>query len=62
MIFNLPFKGSTKKGLKLGDSLDKAVSIYGKPEFINDNCAVWTKISVFADGNRNINTITLGSI
>ncbi len=62
ITFNLPFKGSTKKGLKLGDKLDKAVDIYGKPEFINDNCAVWTKMSVFADGNRNINTITIGAI
>lgn len=62
MSFNNIFKGTTKKGLKIGDTIDKAVEIYGDPEFMNQNCAVWSKISILTDLDSKVNTITIGAI
>lgn len=62
LTFTDKFKGSTLKGLYIGDFIDKALNLYGKPEFINDNCSIWSKISVIINNDKKISSITIGAI
>jgi CheY-like chemotaxis protein len=60
ITFDSNFNGSTSKGLKIKDTMEKALRLYGEPRFSEQNYAVWEKISVFSDESGNINQLTLG--
>ncbi|MBC7475565.1 MAG: response regulator [Candidatus Sericytochromatia bacterium] len=60
--FGSLFKGTTKKGLKVGDKIDKAIEMYGEPRFGSEEYAVWEKLSVFSKSNSIINSLNLGTI
>src|SRR5690606_7668781 len=49
--FGLDYMGSTKKGLKIGDSLDKAIDLYGQPRMKSPRGAIWNKFGVFCQNN-----------
>ncbi|MFN8576412.1 MAG: response regulator [Candidatus Sericytochromatia bacterium] len=62
MTFTDKFEGTTLKGLSIDDLIDKALELYGKPEFINENCSIWPKMSVIIDSYKKISSITIGAI
>jgi len=43
------YKGSTSKGLAIGDSIEKAIAIYAQPRMKSPKGAVWEKFAVFCD-------------
>jgi hypothetical protein len=43
------YKGMTSKGLKLGDSIEKAIEIYSQPRMKSPKGAVWDRFAVFCD-------------
>ena len=47
IILESPFNGTTLKGLKIGDSIDKASEIYGQPKIKSLISAFWKDFSVF---------------
>lgn len=47
IYFSYPFKGCTTKGLKIDDSIDKAIQIYGHPKVKTPSAATWDNLSVF---------------
>jgi hypothetical protein len=49
--FGNDFKGSTFKGLRIGDTLEKAIEIYGNPRMKSAKGAGWEKLKVFCNGN-----------
>lgn len=61
MNFGERYKGKTSKGLAIGDTLDRAVEIYGEPKFRNFSNAIWDKISVFSEDSNTIDSIRLQS-
>lgn len=52
MIFFLPFTYSTSKGIKLDDSIEKAIDIYGKPKMRTNSAAIWENIDLFTNENK----------
>jgi hypothetical protein len=52
------FKGATKGGLSIGDTVEKAIEIYGKPKMKTTKGAIWDNIKVFYHDNI-INIIKL---
>lgn len=52
------FDGSTSKGLKLGDTIEQAIKLYGKPTIMTNKGAVWRNIKVFLDKNL-VNSIKI---
>lgn len=55
------YPGITAKGLKVGDSMEKAVNIYGTPRLSSDRGVIWDGISVFTQDSETINTIRLAA-
>ena len=51
MQFGSKYKGSTAKGLKVGDHIDKAIEIYGQPKMKSVRGALWNKVGVFCENN-----------
>ncbi len=47
ITFSYPFDGSTSKGLKLEESVNKAIQIYGQPKMKTNAGAIWNKFAVF---------------
>jgi hypothetical protein len=47
IILESPFNGITLKGLKIGDTIDKASEIYGQPKIKSLISAFWKDFSVF---------------
>lgn len=47
--FGNSFKGITSKGLRIGDSLEKAIEIYGPPRMKTSIGAIWDNMKVFSD-------------
>ncbi|MFN8670701.1 MAG: hypothetical protein U0457_01295 [Candidatus Sericytochromatia bacterium] len=47
--FKRGFEGSTSKGLKIGDNLEKAIELYGKPTMKTPKGAVWRNFKIFYD-------------
>ncbi|MEK7432496.1 MAG: hypothetical protein AABZ74_05130 [Cyanobacteriota bacterium] len=45
--FKRGFEGSTVKGLKIGDNVEKALELYGKPVMKTPKGAVWKNFKVF---------------
>ncbi|PIQ26475.1 hypothetical protein COW36_21755 [bacterium (Candidatus Blackallbacteria) CG17_big_fil_post_rev_8_21_14_2_50_48_46] len=53
------YPGATAKGLKMGDSMEKAVGLYGTPRLSSNRGVIWDSISVFSQDSETINTIRL---
>ena len=51
MKFGNLYKGTTTKGLSIGDSVDKAIEIYGQPKLKSPRGAIWNKFSIFSEKN-----------
>jgi hypothetical protein len=49
--FGSKFKGATCKGLRVGDTVDKAIELYGQPRMKAARGAMWNHFSVFSDNN-----------
>lgn len=59
MRFGNIYKGSTKKGIKIGDELKSAFEIYGKPNIFTLKGAIWNKLSLFSLDGRYITSIRI---
>lgn len=53
------YPGTTAKGLKVGDRMEKAVGLYGTPRLSSNRGVIWDSISVFSQDSETINTIRL---
>lgn len=47
IVLTSPFRGETIKGLKIGDDINKAISLYGQPKIRSLVSAFWSNFSVF---------------
>lgn len=47
VIINSPFQSKTLKGLCIGDSIEKAIKLYGEPKIKSLVSAFWNNFSVF---------------
>jgi hypothetical protein len=47
ITFSSPFQGKTSKGLEIGDSVQKAIELYGQPKMRTQAGAIWSTIAVF---------------
>jgi hypothetical protein len=47
--FGNNFRGATTKGLRMGDSLEKAIEIYGAPRMKTSIGAIWDNMKIFSD-------------
>lgn len=47
IVITAPFSGTTTKGLRVGDSMEKAVKYHGEPKIRSLVSAFWSKFSVF---------------
>jgi hypothetical protein len=47
ITFSYPFEGSTRRGLEIGNSITKAIELYGQPKMRTQSGAIWDKISIF---------------
>jgi vacuolar-type H+-ATPase subunit E/Vma4 len=52
------YKGSTARGLKIGDHIEKAIEIYGAPRMKTPKGAIWKNFGVFCN-NDHVCTIRL---
>lgn len=59
MSFSELFKGKTNSGLHIGDDLQKAIKIYGKPITVTIKGAVWPHIACFSKYGETITSIRL---
>lgn len=57
--FGENFKGKTYSGLAIGDDIEKAVKIYGKPITVTMKGAVWSHIACFSKFGDKITSIRL---
>jgi len=53
------YPGETSKGLKIGNTVDKAVTLYGPPKLSSNKGVLWESISVFSQDGASINSIRL---
>lgn len=49
MKFGKDYKGSTNKGLSIGDSVQKAIELYGQPKLKSLKGAIWNKFAIFCE-------------
>ena len=49
--FSNNYKGETSKGLKIGDSIEKAIELYGNPRMKTSRGAIWNGFGVFCQNN-----------
>ncbi|MFN8672032.1 MAG: DUF4388 domain-containing protein [Candidatus Sericytochromatia bacterium] len=59
ITFGLNYKGETSKGLKIGDSIEKAVSIYGTPTLSSDKVIVWNNLYAFHQNNNLVYSMSI---
>ncbi len=52
MTFSYPFAGVTSKGLRIEDSIYRAIEIYGNPKMKTAAGAIWAKFAVFLKGDK----------
>ncbi|MFN8673020.1 MAG: response regulator [Candidatus Sericytochromatia bacterium] len=52
-------KSETEKGLKIGDKIEKAYSIYGNPQYKSENTFVWDNIILFTNKNDSVTRVRL---
>ncbi|MFN8578767.1 MAG: response regulator [Candidatus Sericytochromatia bacterium] len=57
--FGEHFKGLTYSGLAIGDTLQRAIEIYGKPITVTIKGAVWKQLACFSKGGNIITSIRL---
>ncbi len=60
ITFSYPFLGSTKKGLRIQDDVEKAINLYGKPKMRTFSGVIWSKVAVFLNDDQ-VTTIRLRS-
>ena len=51
--FDSKYRKQTTKGLKIGDSIDKAIEIYGKPRMKSAKGAIWNNFSVIMEDRED---------
>lgn len=51
MKFGSLYKGKTRKGLSIGDTVEKAIEIYGQPKLKSPKGAIWDKLAIFCEKN-----------
>jgi len=51
MQFGSKYRGSTFKGLKTGDHIEKAIELYGQPKMKSIRGALWNKFGIFCENN-----------
>jgi hypothetical protein len=59
LTFSKKYKGLTSSGLKIGDRLEKAIEIYGAPQYKTTYNAVWKEIALFCEEANIISSIRL---
>lgn len=59
LTFSKKYKGFTSSGLKIGDRLEKAIEIYGAPQYKTAYNAVWKEIALFCEEANIISSIRL---
>ncbi|MEK7432620.1 MAG: DUF4388 domain-containing protein [Cyanobacteriota bacterium] len=59
ITFGLNYKGKTTKGIKSGDTLEKAASVYGSPTLSSDKVVIWDNIYAFHQGGNIISSMSL---
>lgn len=55
------FKGATEKGIKIGDTLQKAFKVYGTPLYFSNTSATWREMTLFSDKSGLISSIRIHS-
>lgn len=51
MKFGNLYKGKTNLNLSIGDSVEKAIELYGQPKLKSLKGAIWNKFAIFCDKN-----------
>jgi DNA-binding response OmpR family regulator len=59
--FGSGFRGRTHAGIGIGDDLQQAIFVYGKPRFQDQGFCVWEQVAFLSEGGK-INEIILGAI
>lgn len=59
MRFGKLYKGSTYQGIKIGDTLEKGIEIYGKPDVYTLKGAIWKNIALFSSDGITITSIRI---
>ncbi len=57
--FDRYYKGATTQGLRLGDSISKAIKLYGEPDVCTIKGAVWGNMAIYCLANNTITSIRL---
>lgn len=57
--FGETYKGQTSLGVSIGDKLEKAIEIYGRPKTCTIKGAVWDNIAFFSQSSQVISSIRL---
>jgi DNA-binding response OmpR family regulator len=60
--FGTSYPGITSKGIKIGDTIAKAVEIYGPTQYMSKKSAIWYNIAFFADETNLIYWIRLRDV
>lgn len=53
MEFDAKYKRNTSKGLKIGDTLERAVELYGDPRMKSAKGAIWNRFSILMEDRQN---------
>jgi hypothetical protein len=59
ITFGSNYKGKTSKGIATGDTIDKAVEIYGVPTLSSDKVVIWNNFAVFHQNNNTISSMRI---
>ena len=59
VTFGTNYKGKTSKGIATGDTIDKAVEIYGVPTLSSDKVVIWNNFAVFHQNNNTISSMRI---
>jgi hypothetical protein len=51
LTFEPGFEGQTIRGLRIGDTIDKAINLYGQPYMRSNRGAIWPNFAVFSKDN-----------
>ncbi|MFN8674708.1 MAG: hypothetical protein U0457_21825 [Candidatus Sericytochromatia bacterium] len=59
LTFGKNYRGKTSKGLKTGDNVNRAIELYGQPQYKTPYSCVWQEMAVFCDEPNVISSIRL---
>lgn len=59
VTFGSNYKGKTSKGIATGDTIEKAVEIYGVPTLSSDKVVIWNNFAVFHQNNNTISSMRI---